>query len=238
MVVCSTIRAQPQRTGRDRHRVRGPRALLWRQRRRAASVSAVPETPGGGPPERCDELTALAVVTSAFVDDPVERWLYPEEATYQREFPRFVRALGGRALDEGTAWCSAAQDAVALWLAPDSSPDEELVAEVLVSGVADDKHEEMFDCLTQMGDAHPTEPHWYLPWLAVEASKQGRGLGAELLRNTLAVVDAGHQTAYLETPNPRTVALYEAHGFRVVGRTSTRTCPALTFMYRHARLST
>lgn len=176
-------------------------------------------------------------MTSAFVEDPVERWLYPDEAAYRREFPRFVRALGGRALDAGTAWCSAGQDAVALWLPPGSAPDEELVVEVLVSGVAADKHAEMFDCLTQMADAHPAEPHWYLPWLAVDPSKQGQGLGADLLRRTLAVVDADHQPAYLETPNPRTVPLYEAQGFRVVGRTSTPTCPPLTFMYRHALTS-
>ena len=192
----------------------------------------------GGSPERCDELTAVAVVTSAFVEDPVERWLYPDEATYHREFPRFVRALGGRAFEAGTAWCSPAQGAVALWLPPGSAPDEALVVDVLVSSVAENKHAEMFDCLTQMGDAHPTEPHWYLPWLAVDASKQGRGLGAELLERTLAVVDAAYQPAYLETPNPRTVSLYEAHGFRVIGRTSTPTCPPLTFMYRQARSST
>jgi GNAT superfamily N-acetyltransferase len=200
-------------------------------------VLAVREKPGESL-DRCDEVTALAVVTSAFAKDPVERWLYPHEATYHREFPRFVRALGGRALDAGTAWCSPSQDAVSLWLPPGSTPDEELVVEVLVSSVAEDKHAEMFDCLTQMGDAHPTEPHWYLPWLAVGASKQGQGVGAELLRRTLAVVDAAHQPAYLETPNPRTVPLYESHGFRVVGHTNTPTCPPLTFMYRHARSST
>lgn len=186
-----------------------------------------------GRPDRCDRATAIAVVTSAFAADPVERWLYPDETRYQEAFPRFAWALGGRALDTDTAWRSAAGEAVALWLPPEVAPDEDSVVEVLTSSVDADKHAEMFDCLGQMADAHPTEPHWYLPWLA--SARPGRGLGGELLARTLQVVDETHLPAYLETPNPRTVPLYERHGFRVTGRTSTPDCPPLTFMYRPAQ---
>jgi hypothetical protein len=35
------------------------------------------------PLRRIEERTALAVVTLAFVDDPVERWLCPDDS-YQR----------------------------------------------------------------------------------------------------------------------------------------------------------
>jgi hypothetical protein len=38
------------------------------------------------PLQHSDEPTAVVVISSAFVDDPVERWLYPDDS-YHREFP-------------------------------------------------------------------------------------------------------------------------------------------------------
>jgi hypothetical protein len=38
---------------------------------------------------------AIRTLVSAFEDDPVERWLYPDEAQYRRHFPAFVAAFGG-----------------------------------------------------------------------------------------------------------------------------------------------
>jgi GNAT superfamily N-acetyltransferase len=186
------------------------------------------------PLEDCNERTALAVITSAFVDDPVERWLYPDES-YQRDFPRFVHALGGKAIDERTAWCWSDQHAVALWLPPEVTPDDETIVDVLTTTVAATNHVDMFTCLEQMAQAHPTEPHWYLAWLAVDPGAQGRGLGARLLARCLANVDASHQPAYLETPNPRTIPFYERHGFTTTGYTQAGSCPPITFMHRPAR---
>jgi hypothetical protein len=39
-----------------------------------------------GPLRDCDERTAVVVITSAFLDDPVERWLYPAKSS-GRTFP-------------------------------------------------------------------------------------------------------------------------------------------------------
>ena len=138
---------------------------------------------------RTDERTALTVITSAFADDPVERWLYPDES-YQQQFPAFARALGGKAFDAGTAWCSDDEAAVALWLPPGVTPDDEAVVDALTATVAMAKHEDMYLALEQMEQAHPKDPHWYLAWLAVERSAQGRGLGTTLLRQLPR--DGGH----------------------------------------------
>jgi hypothetical protein len=47
---------------------------------------------------------AIATVVAAFASDPVERWLYPADEEYERHFPEFVAAFGGRAFEAGTAW--------------------------------------------------------------------------------------------------------------------------------------
>jgi hypothetical protein len=68
--------------------------------------------------DRGDEARAIATVVSAFAADPVERWLYPADEEYERHFPEFAAAFGGRAFEGGTAWALAGHSAVALWLAP------------------------------------------------------------------------------------------------------------------------
>jgi ribosomal protein S18 acetylase RimI-like enzyme len=181
-----------------------------------------------------DEPEAIATVVSAFAADPVERWLYPVDEEYERHFPEFVAAFGGRAFEAGTAWGLAGHAAVALWLGPGTEPDEEAVGAVLARSVAEGKHEELFAVLGQMAEAHLGEPHWYLPWLAVEAGRQNEGLGARLLAYCLEIVDESGLPAFLETPSPRNVGLYERHGFEVVAVTESPSCPPLTSMLRPA----
>jgi ribosomal protein S18 acetylase RimI-like enzyme len=85
-----------------------------------------------------------------------------------------------------------------------------------------------------MAAAHPADPHWYLPWLAVAPALQGRGLGGQLLEDGLAIVDEDRLPAFLETPNPRTVPLYERHGFEVMATSQAGDCPPMTSMLRAA----
>jgi GNAT superfamily N-acetyltransferase len=175
---------------------------------------------------------AFATLVEAFRDDPVERWLYPDDEGYERHFPAFIEALGGRAIDGGTAWRLGDFDAIALWMAPGAEPDGSAIESVLRATVPSALHLDVFATLAEMDAAHPRAPHWYLPWLGVRPELSGRGLGAGLLRHGLAEVDRAGLPAYLETPNPRTVPFYERHGFVVTGGTRNRACPPLTFMER------
>jgi ribosomal protein S18 acetylase RimI-like enzyme len=182
-----------------------------------------------------DQARALYTLVLAFAGDPVERWLYPEPQQYLTFFPRFLAAFGGRAFTAGTAWSAGGLDAVALWLPPGTGADGDAIVAALSGSVAASQHEETFAVLGQIDEAHPRFPHWYLPWLGVDPARQGHGLGGDLLAHGLERVDADRLPAYLETPNPRTVPLYERHGFEVTGQTQSPTCPPITFMLRHAR---
>src|ERR1700733_10934226 len=90
-----------------------------------------------------DEPRAVATVVSAFAADPVERWLYPNNEEYERRFPEFVAAFGGRAFEGGTAWALNGGAAVALWLTPGVEPGAYAVARVLGETVAAEKQEEL-----------------------------------------------------------------------------------------------
>jgi ribosomal protein S18 acetylase RimI-like enzyme len=179
-----------------------------------------------------DRPQAIATVVAAFADDPVERWLYPTDEEYERHFPDLAVAFAGPTFEGGTAWALDGHAAVALWLGPGTEADGDAIAAVFVESVAAEKHEELFAVLGQMGEAHPADPHWYLPWLAVVPDRQGGGLGGRLLAHCLAIVDASGLPAFLETPNPRNVGFYERHGFEVVAVTESPSCPPLTSMLR------
>jgi ribosomal protein S18 acetylase RimI-like enzyme len=89
-----------------------------------------------------------------------------------------------------------------------------------------------FGLFEQMMHYHPEEPHWYLALIGVDPSRQGRGLGAALLRHTLARVDRERLPAYLESSNPANVPLYQRHGFEVVGTIQAADSPPMFPMIR------
>jgi ribosomal protein S18 acetylase RimI-like enzyme len=86
-----------------------------------------------------------------------------------------------------------------------------------------------------MASYHPPEPHWYLPLLGVDPTRQGQGVGSALLQHATARCDQAGQLAYLESSNPANVPLYERHGFEIVGQIQAGTSPTFHPMVRKPR---
>ena len=93
----------------------------------------------------------------------------------------------------------------------------------------------VYELFEQMGRYHPAEPHWYLPLVGVDPTRQGRGYGAALLRHALARIDREERLAYLESSNPANVPLYQRHGFEVIGTIQVGDAPPLFPMVRRPR---
>ena len=72
----------------------------------------------------------IATLVSAFIADPVERWLYPESSAYLTEFPALVAAFGGAAFENQTVWLLDEFAAVAVWLPPGLEVDGEAIVAV------------------------------------------------------------------------------------------------------------
>ena len=164
-----------------------------------------------------DEDRAIATITMAFSSDPIARWFLPDANRYLTYWPQVLRAFGGAAFAKGTADSIDDCSCVALWLPPGVAPDEETMGAIATEAIAAADQEEVFGFMEQMGEFHFTEPHWYLPFIGVDVTKQGRGYGSALLRHALERCDREAVPAYLDATSPQSKALYERHGFEELG---------------------
>lgn len=182
-----------------------------------------------------DEHRALATITMAFSDDPVARWFLPDAHLYLTYWPQVVKAFGEAAFANGTADSIDDCGGVALWLPPGAEPDEEALGALAAEAVPASDQEEVFDFMGQLGNFHPTEPHWFLPFIGVDLTKQGRGYGSALLRHALERCDRDQLPAYLDATSPRNKQLYERHGFEEVGVIQAGNSPPMWAMLRNPR---
>lgn len=182
-----------------------------------------------------DEAAVIAVVVLAFGADPAARWTWPDPQQYLAHFPGFVRALGGKAFAHGGAHCLDGNAGAALWLPPGVEPDEDAVIEVLQRTGSAAVQQDLVGVFEQMGRYHPPEPHWYLPFIGIDPSRQGRGHGGALMAHALAACDRDKVPAYLESSNPKNIPLYERHGFELLGTIQVGTSPPIFPMLRKPR---
>lgn len=149
----------------------------------------------------------------AFADDPVVRWLIPDDDEYETIQDPFFAVLARRWLFHGTLWCTDDAVAVAGWNPP-GRPE----------AIVDDPHPidhpdwriERFIALRDHLDANtPDEHHWHLNMLATHPDWQRRGLGGSLMGVVFEIADEAGQPCYLETETTENVAYYRHHGFEV-----------------------
>jgi ribosomal protein S18 acetylase RimI-like enzyme len=182
-----------------------------------------------------DMPRAVAALVAAFLTDPTARFAWPSPYDYLRAMPLALREFAGSSFEHGAACVSADLCGTALWLPPGVQPNGEAVEEIFRKTANPERLDDVLATFEKMGQWHPKEPHWYLALVGVEPNAQGRGLGAELMRHGVARCDQERALAYLETPNPRNIPLYQRHGFEVIGEFQVGAAPLVTPMLRRPR---
>jgi ribosomal protein S18 acetylase RimI-like enzyme len=187
-----------------------------------------------------DLAAAVGTLVRAFDDDPVMRWIFPDDAMRRRRLPGFftatLRSTGRRLEGTEVAVVGRAVLGAAIWLPPETWRPPLWRQLVGLPAVALRLRSRLpvasafYGALIRL---HPERPHWYLSGIGTDPPVQGSGVGSELMRSRLARCDAAKQAAYLESSKERNVPFYEGHGFRVTGELSIpRGGPTLWLMWR------
>jgi ribosomal protein S18 acetylase RimI-like enzyme len=173
---------------------------------------------------RADLNSTVAALTRAFLDDPVMKWIFPDDRMRERRLPPFfASALRSTGLhSEGTEVVVAAGQVqgCAIWMAPGTwRPPLRRQLAALPSVMFRLRSRLPVASVTYgaLQRVHPERPHWYLSGIGTDPPAQGTGVGSALMRSRLVRCDAAGEPAYLESSNERNVPFYRQHGFRVTG---------------------
>ena len=180
-------------------------------------------------------------LASAFQDDPVIAWIFPDEHRRRRILPAFMEfRLRKLAFPHDEVWMTDAGAAAAVWFPPPGRwqlplPQRLRLLPPLVRffGL---RTASILGGLNRMEERHPRDPsHWYLFILGTEQAAQGRGLGSALLAQALTRIDADGMPVYLESSNERNIALYGRHGFETTSEVAIPGGPRIWPMWREPR---
>jgi GNAT superfamily N-acetyltransferase len=190
-----------------------------------------------------DVDAAVRVLTRAFHDDPIMRWLFPDDPTRADDLAVLFGTCTAAARRRGHTYVVGLQNgaisAAALWGPPDvevmSGEEAGAIGPLVGDRYGDEGLARMGSFAEVMGAHHPEAPHFYLWIVGVDPDAQGTGLGAHLLAPVLARCDSDGMPAYLESTNPRNVPFYARLGFDVHSEFRPDGGPLLTGMWRAPR---
>lgn len=166
---------------------------------------------------------AARLLERAFHDDPMMRYLAPDEPSRARRALPFFAATIRFCRQYGIAELTMDKDGAALWIKPEYT--KITVGSMLRSGVVLAPIKlglsgmGRFNTLMSYGDKLHKQaisgPHWYLLTIGVEPNRQRTGVGGRLLAAGLRRANADGLPCYLETANPDNLPFYRRHGFEV-----------------------
>jgi ribosomal protein S18 acetylase RimI-like enzyme len=167
---------------------------------------------------------ASKVMSRAFLDDPLWKYLIPDDARRARVVPVSMNILVRYSLLYGEITTTPTLDGVACWLPPgETTPIFSRLVRIGIRSAPLQLGWTGFRCYIAIenycGEVHKRVVpgrHWYLWGLGVEPSQQGRGIGGMLIQPVLVRADTDNLPCYLETMNARNVPFYEKHSFKVV----------------------
>lgn len=175
--------------------------------------------------------TALA---AAFADDPVFRWLSPDDGRRRAMLPAFFGVHADAHLRHGEVETDERVAGAALWAAPGveplgAEPEYAQRLDHIVGGVEGER----LAIIDELFEEHaPREPHAHLQFLGVRPERRGLGLGGALMAPGLERLDRDGVPVYFEATSDQNRAFYERHGFRAHGAIPLPDGPSLWRMWR------
>lgn len=161
------------------------------------------------------DLTQLCVTAMrAFAEDPVMRWLFPDDDEFFQPAGEVLRGAMTGWVEHNEVWCTDDAVALAVWIQP-GRPETPENTDPSLAPPSPELLDRFGTIGPLMADHTPSEDHWYLQLLATHPDWQRRGLGAALMTSMFERADAEGLPCHLETETAVNVAYYRRHGFEV-----------------------
>jgi ribosomal protein S18 acetylase RimI-like enzyme len=164
------------------------------------------------------------ILTSAFYDDPVYVWFMRQDHQKEEAYRHFFNTVLSEYFIKSIVYKDSESRATSVWIdskyIPDYTGRDRPTTDSFLKNISywcTEKGVNKFIQLTDLQDkTHPKERHHYLWVVGVIPEAQGRGLGTEILRHHLAVLDEIQMPTYLENSNEKNLGLYKRLGFQQV----------------------
>lgn len=185
-------------------------------------------------PVHAARLNALLV--RAFDADPLTCWFVRDDQRRAQRIQRVFAWYLRQALPLGHSHATEDGSCTALWMGAGQWKmpllRQLLLLPEIVRIVGADRLLSRIRGTDALQRRHPVEPHFYLAALGTDPQRQGQGLGSAVLAQGLRRCDRLRLPAYLETANPRNLALYQRHGFRLSEEFTIPGGPLVWLMWR------
>lgn len=167
--------------------------------------------------------TATQAMSEAFAEDPLARYLQPDESKLRPFNDWFFERSLNYGLMWGDVWADSEAQGAAAWLRPGETDMTfwrtfragfmTLPFKAGLSGMSRFNH--LDKVLERMRKASIKGRYWYLMLLGVSPSAQGSGLGSALVKTGTDRADDDGVPCYLETETKQNVEFYQRRGFEV-----------------------
>ena len=178
----------------------------------------------------------VEAVALSFYEDPIFRWIGPDDRRRARELERGFGLFARRVwFPHDETYTTDRLIGGAFWMPPGTwhlSMFKQLSMLPAMAVITRGDLVRLLRLLNAIEAKHPHEEHYYLPVIGIRPEWQGRGFGSALLRPVLDRCDGERLPAYLEASSPRNRALYERHCFAVVEEMRVSDSPPLWRMWR------
>jgi len=169
-----------------------------------------------------DAVAIGRVLGRAFDDDPIFRFILPDDDDRRRRLPRLFETLfRHHHVHQEDAWTTDDCMGAALWSAPGKwSVGIGALLRIAPGAIGALGTRSIVALRTLHGVEleHPKDPnHHYLSTLGIDPTRQGQGLGAMLIAPVLDKCDRDGVPAYLESSNEKNRPFYRRHGFELLG---------------------
>ncbi|MEU4100321.1 GNAT family N-acetyltransferase [Streptomyces tanashiensis] len=161
-----------------------------------------------------DARTVGHTPASAFGDDPMTRWFFPDGASRETGLGRHFTTLITRQYGLHGV-CKQTESAAAFWVSPEGA-DKAVPGAKTTQGLVEilgDRAPAFQEAVMAAAEHGPAEPHWYLAAIGADPAARGQGHGSALLRSGLAKADAAGLPVHLESSKPDNPPVYEHFGF-------------------------